>query len=165
VPATRLHLGLLERLASTDRCRDERRPDEDQAERREAGADDEGIGPEPVSEDRQPGDDRGEVRRDGRHGDDRHAVADLEAAGGCVEREDRGRDDDHAPWAEHVARPAPDIPRECLYGDIGDAEPESGRNAEQHPRLSPDALDQVREGSSSPAPTAMLSKMIIPASE
>jgi hypothetical protein len=46
---------------------------------------DKGVVAESVSEDRQPGDDRAEVRRDRGDGDDRHAVADLEAAGGGEE--------------------------------------------------------------------------------
>ena len=74
-------------------------------------ADDERVVAQPVAEDRQPG---REVRRDRGDGDDGHAVADLEAASGGEEREDRCRDDDHAPRADEADRPAVEIARERL---------------------------------------------------
>jgi hypothetical protein len=82
--APRFHGWLFERLAGANGRWDHRCPYEDHGERREAHPDDEGVVAEPVSEDRQPGDDRGEVRRDRGDGDHPHAVADLEAPSGGV---------------------------------------------------------------------------------
>src|SRR5215207_9077568 len=161
----RLRRRLLERLAGANWRRDQRCPYEDQGERRDPHAYQERVVPEPVSEDRQPGDDRGQVRRDRGDGDHGDAVADLEAAGGRVEREDRRRDDDHAPGAEEARQAALEVSREPFIATSEIPNPSPAAMPSSTPRWAGMRSIRWERTSSRPTQTAMPSKTIIPARE